>query len=261
MDKKYYTTELGQIEYAFRKGNPLVVFLNSFGSFDTSQSFSKVIDMLPAEDGIFAPDYLNTGFSGKSTVSYTITAEADELAKIINGFNAEQVIIVAHSIGGVYAFQMQAKVKNLRALILIEPTTREIILNPPKEQGYLDQEKQEHNAEQFIHDKIFSLFTEKEATTFWQTTAENADQFDDYANQNAINAMQSDDFWNSNNKVGNEIPSIIFTEAYRKDEYKRSEYFNQNSQSRIVPIGSFHYIQWEKPKEIAGAVTEIVISK
>lgn len=69
------------------------------------------------------------------------------------------------------------------------------------------------------------------------------------------------DFGDRNNSKCSMQASIIFTEAYRKDEYKRSEYFNQNSQSRIVPIGSFHYIQWEKPKEIAGAVTEIVISK
>lgn len=253
MDKKYYTTKLGQIESAFRKGNPLVVFLNSFGSFDTAQSFSKIIDELPAEDGIFAPDYLNTGFSGKSTVSYTITAEADELAKMINGFNAEQVIIVAHSIGGVYAFQMQAKVKNLRALILIEPTTREIILNPPKEQGYLDQEKQEHNAEQFIHDQIFSLFSEKEATTFWQTTEKNADQFDDQASQNAISAMKNDHFWQSTMRMNDDIPVIILTEAYRQKEYERSEY--NNHKAKIILLGTFHYIQWEYPKEIAKLIT------
>lgn len=257
MDKKYYTTKLGQIESAFRKGNPLVVFLNSFGSFDTAQSFSKIIDELPAEDGIFAPDYLNTGFSGKSTVSYTITAEADELAKMINGFNAEQVIIVAHSIGGVYAFQMQAKVKNLRALILLEPTTREIILNPPREQGYLDQEKQEHNAEQFIHDQIFSLFSEKEATTFWQTTAENADQFDDHANQNAISAMKNDHFWQSTTRMSDDIPVIIFTEAYRQKEYERSEYNNQKA--KIIPLGTFHYIQWEYPEEIAQEIISAIV--
>ena len=249
MDKKYYATKLGQIAYSGRAGKPLIVFLNSFGSFDTAQSFSKVIDGLPAEDGIFAPDYLNTGFSGKSTVSYTITAEADELAKMINSFNAAKVIIVAHSIGGVYAFQMQAKVKNLRALILIEPTTREIILNPPREQGYLNQEKQERNAEQFIHDKIFSLFSEQEATAFWQTTEKNADQFDDQASQNAISAMKNDHFWQSTMRMNDDIPVFIFTEAYRQKEYERSEY--NNRKAKIIPLGTFHYIQWEYPEEIA----------
>ena len=29
------------------------------------------------------------------------------------------------------------------------------------------------------------------------------------------------------------------------------EYFNQNSESKIIPMGTFHYIQWEYPHEIA----------
>lgn len=41
--------------------------------------------------------------------------------------------------------------------------------------------------------------------------------------------MQKDGFWNSNGKMSNEIPSIIFMEAYREDVYKHSEYFNQNA--------------------------------
>lgn len=257
MKNNYCTTKLGQIEYAYRKGNPLVVFLNSFGSFDTAQSFAKVIDELPTEDGIFAPDYLNTGFSGKSLAPYTITSEADELAAIINRFNAEEVIIVAHSIGGVYAFQLQGKIKNLQALIYLEPTTREIILNPPKEQAYLDQEKQEQNAEEFIHDKIFSLFSKKEATVFWQTTTENADRFDDQANQAVANAMQNDGFWQSAERINDDVPVNIFTEAYRQKEYERSEYFNQNNRSQIITLGSFHYLQWEYPKEIAKLITAI----
>lgn len=62
----------------------------------------KYLQMIKINIGsdIFAPDYLNTGFGGKAASSYTITDETNELAQITNGFRAENVIIVTHSIGG-----------------------------------------------------------------------------------------------------------------------------------------------------------------
>lgn len=62
----------------------------------------KYLQMIKINIGsdIFAPDYLNIGFGGKASSSYTITDETNELAQITNGFRAENVIIVTHSIGG-----------------------------------------------------------------------------------------------------------------------------------------------------------------
>lgn len=137
MQRKDVETELGKINFAYREGEPLIFCLNGFGSFDTAQSFFKIIDSLPKSYGIFAPDYLNSGFSSKSLKSYTIADEANELANIINSFKAKRVIILAHSIGGVYAMQMKDKINNLKAFVGIEPTTREIILNRLKKQHIL----------------------------------------------------------------------------------------------------------------------------
>ena len=58
-------------------------------------------------------------------------------------------------------------------------------------------------------------------------------------------------FWFNQDKWNDSIPTIIITEKYRMSEYERSEYFNQNSESKIIPMGTFHYIQWEYPHEIA----------
>ncbi len=240
-------TELGQIEYAFRTGEPLIVLLNCFGSFDTIQNFSQVLKYLPKDLEIFAPDFLNTGYSGKSIKSYSITDEA----KIINKLNAKNVIILAHSIGGVYAFQVRDKVKNLKAFVGIEPTDREIILNPPQEKAYLKRNKNETISEKFIHQKIFDLFSETEAKTFWQTIEKNEAHFNDQDDQHLMNAMKKDVFWFNQDKWNDSIPTIIITEKYRMSEYERSEYFNQNSESKIIPMGTFHYIQWEYPHEIA----------
>lgn len=256
MEKQELATDLGTISYSIREGNPLVVLLNGFGSFDTEQSFSKIITKLPKEYGILAPDYLNSGFSGRSLKEYAIRDEAEVLADIINAKDAKKVILVAHSIGGVYAFHLQNKIKNLAAIIAIEPTTRQIILNPPKSKAYLDHENVGDSVE-FIRNKIYELFDKDYAEQFWKTTENNSEKFDEVANQNAVNAMNNDSFWSKKDSLSNDIPIIIFTESYRRKEYEESEYFNQNTDSKIVTLGSFHYIHWEEPDAIVDCIKEI----
>lgn len=39
MQRKDVETEIGKINFAYREGEPLIVGLNGFGSFDTAQSF------------------------------------------------------------------------------------------------------------------------------------------------------------------------------------------------------------------------------
>lgn len=255
MEKQIQATNLGEIEYSIRVGNPLIVFLNGFGSFDTEQAFSKVIASLPKSYGIIAPDYLNSGFSGKSVKPYTIQDEAQKIAEIVNEQETKQVIVVAHSIGGVYAFHLQNAIKNLKAIIAIEPTTREIILNPPKEEEYVAHEKNDGGVE-FIKNKIHQFFESDFARLFWQTTENNSEKFDEKANKNAAAAMENDAFWISRDQFSSEIPIVIVTEAYRKQEYLRSEYFNKNSASKVVSLGSFHYIHWEEAERIAELIKE-----
>lgn len=258
IERKNVETQLGTINFAYKKGDPLVVYLNGFGSFDTTQSFLKIIESLPNHYGIFAPDYLNSGFSGRTSKEYTLSDEAAELAQLINKFQAEKVVILAHSIGGVYALQMKDKVNNLKAFIGIEPTTREIILNPPKEQKYLEKQKSMNNLEKLIRDAVKKNFSEEENKEFWQTTEQNADKFDEKDAQAAQQALQNDAFWQASTKFNDNIPSVIITEAYRREEYQRSEYFTKNSFSKIYSLGSFHYIHFEKPQKIAKIVETVI---
>lgn len=259
MQRKDIETYLGVINYVYRPGNPLIVYLNGFGDFDTAQSFSKVIEYLPASYGVFAPDYLNSSYSGKSVANYTIANEAAELAKIINSFQAKKIIIVAHSIGGVYALHMQNEIKNLQAFVGIEPTTREIILNPPKSKEYAENSKNADQIKQLIFTNLEHILSEKQNNIFWYATEQNAQKFDEQADQNATNALENDDFWKSHVKLDDNIPSAIITEAYRQQEYKRSEYMSNNPQSKIYPLGSFHYIHFEKPKEVAEIIQRMAL--
>lgn len=258
MLRQNYKTQFGTINYYFKKGEPLIVFLNGFGSFDTKQTFSPIIDKLPKDYGIFAADYLNSGFSGKSTKEYVIADEANELAQIINSFNAKYVIIVAHSIGGVYAFHMQKQIRNLKALIAIEPTTREIILNPPKDEVYIQKQKEVANVESRIREDIQKIFSEEDALQFWKTTEENCDKFDENTNKNAQQSLENDSFWKSEDRLSKDIISVIITEKYRKEEYERSEYLNSNPNSQLLPMGTYHYIQFEHPTEIAEIIIQLI---
>ena len=258
MQRREIETELGKINYAYRKGDPLVVFLNGFGSFDTGQSFSKVIESLPNEYGYFAPDYLNSGFSGKSLKDYTVADEATELAKIINDFKAEKIIILVHSIGGVYAMQMKDKINNLKAFVGIEPTTREIMLNPPKEPAYIEKNKNMAKLQEKIEADLREIFAPEENKKFWTTTEQNAKKFDEKDNLNAQAAYENDSFWKDTTRISDKTPSVLITEKYRENEYKRSEYVSNNSKSEVVTLGDSHYIHFEYPKKIAEIVKEVI---
>lgn len=256
MQRKNIETKLGKVNFAYQEGDPLVVYLNGFGSFDTAQSFSKIMDSLPKSFGIFAPDYLNSGFSGVSTTEYTVKDEAKELSKIINNFQAKQVVIVAHSIGGVYAMQMKDLVNNLIAFVGIEPTTREIVLNPLEDPSYI--EKSQEDLEEKIRNSLSRILTSEEYNNFWKTTNKNAKKFDKRANQNAQAAYENDEYWKDNSKL-NEIPSVIITEKYRENEYKRSEYVTSNLKSKVIIMGDSHYIHFEVPREIAKAIKKYLM--
>ncbi|GAA3637656.1 hypothetical protein GCM10022297_15090 [Lactobacillus hamsteri] len=144
---------------------------------------------------------------------------------------------------------MQNKIHNFKIFIGIEPTTREIILNPPKEKAYIEKQKEVVNLEKQIRENIDKIFSSEDANSFWKTTEKNSDKFDEAANKNAEESLNNDLFWKSKTTLNKEIHSIIITEEYRQKEYERSEYFNDNSE--IITMGSFHYIQFEKPTEIA----------
>lgn len=257
MSRNFYENSLGEIAYYHKLGQPLIVFLEGFGDFDTLQNFSKIIKELSPQLGILAIDYLNSGFSSRSFKSYTLSEEANEIATLINSFKAKNVILVSHSLGGVYAFQMQQKVKHLTAFIGIEPTTREIILNTPQTEAYRNRPR---NTNEFLAEKIQNLFSTKEANEFLKTTNKLDKRFSEKDNQNAFEAIKNDSFWLNKDVLQDDIVSIIFTEAYRKAEYQRSEYFNHNPRTKIITLGTFHYLQWECPQQINQIILQLTKS-
>lgn len=151
--------------------------------------------------------------------------------------------------------QMKDKINNLKAFVGIEPTTREIILNPPKEAAYIEKSKNMDKLEEQIRAHLSKILTPEENENFWDTTEQNVQKFNEKDNQNAQAALENDSYWKDDLKLDDDITSVLITEEYRQKEYKRSEYASKNS--KVVSLGTYHYIHFEYPREIASIVKDV----
>ena len=109
-----------------------------------------------------------------------------------------------------------------------------------------------------IEADLREIFTPEENKKFWTTTEQNAKKFDEKDNLNAQAAYENDSFWKNTTRISDKTPSVVITEKYRENEYKRSEYVSNNSQSKVVVMGDSHYIHFEYPKKIAEIVEEVI---
>lgn len=55
-------------------------------------------------------------------------------------------------------------------------------------------------------------------------------------------------------KVSESYPVIIFSQQFRENEYKESEFFNNHQNTKLLLVGNSHYLHWEQAKDIAGWV-------
>lgn len=102
------------------------------------------------------------------------------------------------------------------------------------------------------------FFTPEENKKFWTTTEQNAKKFDEKDNLNAQAAYENDSFWKNTTRISDKTPSIVITEKYRENEYKRSEYTSNNPKSKVITLGESHYIHFEYPKQIVEIVKEVI---
>ncbi len=254
-------TSLGTYKISIRKGKKMVVFLNGASSFDTEQTFDPIIVDLPKQVGIFALDYINSGLSSQETHPFILEEETKIISGLIRARHAEKIIIVAHSIGGLYALHIAPNLNNLAGFVGIEPTTREVTLNTPTEPAYKDAEEaaaklteEELNAQ--VKKRVYKYFSKTLADKIWQThlldETREVDSITKLLNQNFDDTFKK----YPDRKLAKNLPVILFTQSFRVNEYKRSEYFTDDA--RIKPLGTFHYIHWEFPNEVGNAIKEIL---
>lgn len=264
-EEQQLTTPFGNLYYSkinASKEKPLFVFLSGMGDFNTQENYCKVLDLLPEGVQSLTLDYLNCGKSGDVTQKYTFAEEIQAMSTIINQQQAPHVFLVAHSLGGIYAAELSPFIQNLRGFIGIEPTTREIILNPPQTAAY-----------QAALASVSEVPKEEREKRFYQKAQENlgptqASQLFATAKESEDRPQVSHDFFNEMiMSYDLEKPAILFPEtvttilisqAYRKEEMARSEYLTTAPGSKVLTGGSDHYLHWERADLVIQAVNELL---
>ena len=256
---KYINTSLGTFKISVRNGNTLLVFLNGYGPYDTAQIFQPIIQTIPKEIGILAIDYLDSGLSSSSTKPFLLTDEANLVMQIIQEQNAQKIIIIAHSLGGLYALLIARNLDQLVGFIGIEPATREILLNPPHTPAYdrdakEDAEISENEIVDLMHNRIYHAFPKDLADKIWLTSLDSEKRNEQNKQPHGLNLelniLNGPEFLNL--KLRQTLPTILFVRPYRINEYNHSEYHTKKTS--IVPLGKDHYIHFEFPQKINQAI-------
>jgi pimeloyl-ACP methyl ester carboxylesterase len=102
------------------EGNPALVFIHYWGG--SRRTWSGVIARLSDRVRCIAVDLRGWGRSHRHTEDYSLFAQADDVAGVIEALNLTDFVLVGHSMGGKIA-QMLAgrRPDGLRALVLVAP--------------------------------------------------------------------------------------------------------------------------------------------
>ncbi|AUJ29681.1 alpha/beta fold hydrolase [Liquorilactobacillus hordei] len=260
MHDKLIKTDLGDYKISVRAGKTIIVFLNGASGFDTFDSFAPIIVKLPEDLGILAIDYLNSGMSSLTKKSYRLEEDITNLVEIIEKQDAQKVIIVAHSMGGILALPIADRINNFAGFIGLEPTTREIIFNPSKEKTYIEQKNkfESMTEEQFMikmQNQTRKNFSKEQDKLLWQHYYQ-----DDLRHSEVRDAQKQKELMQSivnydDIRFHRTTPSVIFTQKYRKAEYGHSEYITDRT--KIVCLGDNHYFFWDFPEEITKEIIRL----
>lgn len=260
IDKKIKTV-LGTYKVSIRSGEKMLVLLSGAASFDTEQTFRPIINLLPENIGVFAIDYINSGLSSTEVQPFDLVQEATVIANLIKKQQAKQIILVGHSLGGLYALHIVKQLDNVIGFIGIEPLNSESVLNPPHGPAYRKVEMEvaklsEEGKIQLVKDRVYENFPKSLADEIWQT------HILDEAREDEVVEEKHRDNWIETIKQYSEImlpktlPSILISQSFRANEYRRSEYYTDNSV--VVSAGNFHQIHWEHPDIVARAIKTIL---
>jgi pimeloyl-ACP methyl ester carboxylesterase len=114
----------------FGRGEPIVLIPGFFGSVF---GFRKLIPLL--EDAGYQPtvvEPLGTGFSGRPPRGdYSLSAQAEQIAAVLDSLKIRNALVIAHSVGGAMAFRLAYRRPDLvRALVSLEGGPTEQVATP-----------------------------------------------------------------------------------------------------------------------------------
>ena len=216
---------------------PLLVYINGLGSDSTHFSFKSLASQLPFEQMFI--DRLGAGYSDETVSERTIEQIVDELREFLQSFHTD-LILVAHSIGGIYAARLLRDLPEVKGLIAIEPTSA-VIQKYDQTAPYLAMQEKFQSIVDDLHDPAWTA-DDLVARRYFdeERSLETLGREIDLAVANVIS--------NRDLQLTNE-PILLFTQAYRQAEFEESEYATADMTLKIFE-GS-HYLHWHNAPEMA----------
>src|SRR5277367_5518343 len=116
------------------EGSPALVFVHYWGG--SRRTWSDVIAGLSNRFRCIALDLRGWGKSDRQTDDYSLFAQADDVAGVIESLGVKDFVLIGHSMGGKIAQILAGRrPAGLRAVVLVAPA-------PPTPLGYSDEQKQ-----------------------------------------------------------------------------------------------------------------------
>ena len=100
--------------------HPTLVFLHYYGG--SSRTWAPIIEALPRDMGVIAPDLRGWGRSERSTEGHTLAGYADDVEAVLANTQVGEYVLVGHSMGGKIAQLIASRrPAGLRGVVLVAP--------------------------------------------------------------------------------------------------------------------------------------------
>lgn len=260
--KKNLGTTIGDLSIHYRNGNPTLIFLSGIGSFPTFENFSANIKPLPKNFGILTIDYPNIGESSlKNQRNLTLVDWIEVIELVLGSLQVENYILITHSIAGILGLRLMTKRLGCKGFIGIESSTIAIltgVIDYPQEFGRVNQIISEIGVRNYLQGISRQGLNEIENKALW-------DAFD--RTEKRLSTIGKSDFaifpdlnksdFASQPSIPKDIPSFVFSQAFRKEEYKASEYQNPEGKCYLYLTGDHHYLHWTESEAILKVIKAI----
>lgn len=269
---KNFETTGGTMSYYYRppKGNhATIIFFQAFGGDSDYYNFKTVIDNLSQDDGVLTFDHLGYGLSDITDQPQTLPNTVNEFRQLFAGLNLGSTVIFAHSIGGVFALYDYLNFSNrVIAFVSIEPTTYEVVHAHPQGAELFAKAADEFHQltpdQKTARQKDLAIQGDINPLLSAEDTAANTKILaGKMYNRNLVAQTQN---WKAilkpiaNQKLPNQLPTLLFSTTSRQAEFKQSGYATQHPKSRVVVLKGNHYLHWQYPKLIAKTTDQFINS-
>lgn len=130
---KKFTTSTDNTQIAYEiSGAGSYTLLFAHGWLGNKSWWNAQREVFEKNFKIAALDLGGHGESGKGRKNYTASLYADDIAAVARELDAEKLILVGHSMSGAYVLEAAQKVKNLKAIIIID-TLKNLEMDMPAE--------------------------------------------------------------------------------------------------------------------------------